>query len=355
MKIFVACWFFPTSVSSEGIVTYKLLRNSKHDYDVCSSLSQQWSYRQTLPLEADNITALTIDTDDLGEWVDECVRIFEERHASDPYDAIMTRSMPPESIEVGKRIHEAHPEIPWIASIADPIAKSPYDIKAWVLEPEDMTDQAKADLIYALKYGIDAWRGSERPEIQKLCEYKDIEDYAIKNAAALIFPHEALRSYVLGGRRRANAYTVHHSFDRSLFPEPVNQKQNERVVLTFTGHSDAVRSLEPVVRALQKTKLIDETVVDKLDVRFIGHVNHEVRALIYNYDLYDCVKIISNAGYVETLEAMLESDWLIHVDASFEWMQEDGGSVYFAGKIADYLGTDKPILAITGKHSPAYE
>ena len=106
MRVFVACWFFPPSVSSEGIVTYKLLRNSNHEFDVCSSLSQQWSYeRQTLPLKADNITPITVDTDDLKEWVDECIRVFEERHAKTPYDAIMTRSMPPESIEVGKRIH----------------------------------------------------------------------------------------------------------------------------------------------------------------------------------------------------------------------------------------------------------
>ena len=355
MRIFVACWFFPPSVSSEGIVTYKLLRNSKHSYDVCSSLSQQWSYKQTMPLEADNITPITVDTDDIDEWVDACVREFEHRHAIEPYDAIMTRSMPPESIEIGKRIHEAHPDVPWIASIADPIAKSPYDIKAWVIEPEDLSEQDKADLIYALKYGVDKWRDSDRPEIQKLCEFKDIEDYAIRNANALIFPHEALRSYALGSRRRKNAYVVHHSFDRSLYPEDRAPREDGRVRLTFTGHSDPTRTLEPLVRALKKATIIDETVLDKLDIRFIGHVNLEVRALIYNYDLYDCITIVPNAEYVETLKAMLESDWLVHVDAYFDFVEEDGGSVYFAGKIADYLGTDKPILGITGTHSPAYE
>ena len=354
MKVFVACWFFPPSVSSEGIVTYKLLRNSKHSYDVCSSLSQQWSYRQTMPLEASNITPLTVDTDDLNEWVDECVRLFEERHAMEPYDAIMTRSMPPESIEVGKRIHEAHPDIPWIASIADPIAKSPYDIKAWVLEAEDMSDQTKSDLIYALKYGIDGWRDSERPEIQKLCEFKDREDYAIRNATALIFPHEALRNYVLGSRKRKNAFVVHHSFDKTMYSEPATKSECDRVTLTFTGHSDFIRTLEPFIRALQRAKTIDEDALNKLDVRFIGHVNEEARALVYNYDLYNCISITSNAGYLETLKVMQESDWLIHVDADFGFLKEEGGSVYFAGKIADYMGTDKPILAITGKHSPAY-
>jgi len=354
VRAFVACWFFPPAVSSEGIVTYKLLRNSRHSYDVCSSLSKQWGYNQTLPLQADNITPLTVDTDSLDEWVDECVRIFEERHAANPYDAVMTRSMPPESIEVGKRIHEAHPELPWIASIADPIAKSPYDINAWIVQSDILNEPEKKDLAESLRFGIDGWRNDERPEVIALCKSKDIEDYAVNNATALIFPHEALKRYVLGSRRRKNAYVVHHSFDRSMYPVQSPCEANRRIKLTFTGHSDIVRTLEPLVRALHRTRTIDEFALDKLEIQLIGHVNREVKALIYNYDLYDCITIVPDEGYFDTLQAMSDSDWLVHVDANFDFLEEEGGSVYFAGKIADYLGTDRPLFAITGTHSPAY-
>ena len=48
MNIFVASWFFPPATSSEGIVTYKLLRNSQHQYDVCSSTSRQWGYKAAM-------------------------------------------------------------------------------------------------------------------------------------------------------------------------------------------------------------------------------------------------------------------------------------------------------------------
>ena len=34
-KILVISWFYPPINSSEGLVTYKLLRNSKLQYDVC--------------------------------------------------------------------------------------------------------------------------------------------------------------------------------------------------------------------------------------------------------------------------------------------------------------------------------
>ena len=34
-RILVISWYFPPINSSEGLVTYKLLKNSKYQYDVC--------------------------------------------------------------------------------------------------------------------------------------------------------------------------------------------------------------------------------------------------------------------------------------------------------------------------------
>ncbi|MFR8622331.1 hypothetical protein [[Ruminococcus] torques] len=41
----------------------------------------------------------------------------------------MTRSMPPESHEIGLKIKEIKPEIKWIASFGDPIANNPFVLK----------------------------------------------------------------------------------------------------------------------------------------------------------------------------------------------------------------------------------
>lgn len=125
MRIFVASWFFPPTTSSEAIVTYKLLRNSRHKYDVCCSKNDSWSYKQELPIEANNIHVFPVEASTVDEWAEQAVQVFEKLNKETNYDAFMTRSMPPESINVGRKIHELHPELPWIASIADPIAKSP--------------------------------------------------------------------------------------------------------------------------------------------------------------------------------------------------------------------------------------
>ena len=53
MNIFVASWFFPPSTSSEGLVTYKLLRNSEHNYYVCSAISDNWSYKAATDLNSE--------------------------------------------------------------------------------------------------------------------------------------------------------------------------------------------------------------------------------------------------------------------------------------------------------------
>ena len=44
-RILVISWFFPPVNSSEGLVTYKLLNNSKFTYDVYTQNSNDnWSY-----------------------------------------------------------------------------------------------------------------------------------------------------------------------------------------------------------------------------------------------------------------------------------------------------------------------
>ncbi|MEG0503702.1 MAG: glycosyltransferase, partial [Raoultibacter sp.] len=355
MRIFVASWFFPPATSSEGIVSYKLFRNSRHHYDVCSSLSTQWSYQQTLPLEADNINSFPIETDELEVWIEKAVEIFETQHAQTPYDAIMTRSMPPESILVAKKIRAAHPNIPWIASLGDPVAKEPYHIQGLVLESEILSDEEKEAFPVALKLGCGAWKNHECNEIRYMCNLKEVEDYALNNATGLGFPCDTLKNYVLSGRQRKNAFSVPHSFDRSLYRAPQTQKKDSRTTLAFLGHSDNIRSLEPIVRAAHHLKSRNEHGLDNLHIRLIGHVPENVRALVYNYYLHNTISIEPSVDYLTSLEVMQESDWLLHIDAKFDFLSETGNSIYFAGKLADYMGTDTPIFAITGRYSPADE
>lgn len=354
MKFFVASWFFPPSTSSEGIVTYKLFRNSMHKYDVCSSRSTQWSYQHELEVRADNIRVFPVDTDEFDVWIEQAVELFEANHAKQPYDAIMTRSMPPESIEIARRIKEAHPDIPWVASLGDPIAKSPYDYKGLILENPDISDSEKHWFRYALRDGCSAWETNQHENIRTMCAQKTLEDYVVNTADALIFPCDTLKNYVLASRRRKNALVVPHSYDPTLYPKANSTpKIDNRIEFCFIGHSDVVRSLKPFVLALNEIRKASPHTLDNIHLRFIGNTPEEVRTLINNFYLFDTISVEPSVDYLTSLKIMKESDWLLHVDAQFDFLDEPGGSIFFAGKIADYMGTNKPILSLTGKGTPA--
>ena len=355
MRIFVASWFFPPLTTSEANVAYKLLSHSRHQYDVCSSLSQQWTYKHESALNADNIEPILVQTDDIDEWVERAVAVFRERHAERPYDAIMTRTMPPESVLVAAKIRKEFPDIPWIASLADPIAKNPYEVQDIVWDSRTLSMFEKHAVANALSSGGPKWNKHPHPGVRHLFRMKQIEDYAVVNATVLIFPCNALRSYVLGERRRPGTVIVPHSFDLTGIERKPGRGQHDPVVLTFLGHSDAKRSLEPLVDAVALLRQQDPEAVSHLRFRFVGNVPDRIQTIVFNKMLQNIITIEPGVDYQTSLQLAQDSDWLIHVDAYFAELKDTGGSVFLAAKIADYMGTERPILAITGKGSPADE
>ena len=103
-KILVITWFYPPVNSSEGLVTYKLLNNSKYEYDVFTQKnSASWSYGNKETLEnKDNVNSIFAKSNNLKDWKKEAIEYFKNN--KDKYDIVMTRSMPPESHEVGLKI-----------------------------------------------------------------------------------------------------------------------------------------------------------------------------------------------------------------------------------------------------------
>ena len=128
-KILVISWFYPPVNSSEGIVTYKLLNNSKYEYDVFTQKnSTSWSYGNKDYLKNNkNVNCIFSDSNTLKQWKTEAVEYFKKN--MDKYDVVMTRSMPPESHEVGIMLKKIKPSIKWIASFGDPIANNPFVLK----------------------------------------------------------------------------------------------------------------------------------------------------------------------------------------------------------------------------------
>ncbi len=360
VNIFVASWFFPPATSSEGIVTYKLLRNSRYQYDVFSSTSRQWGYKATMEFgDEKNIHCYTIATDDIDEWVKASVEQFERLYPKQKYTCIMTRSMPPESVLVGMQIKKKYPQVKWIASLGDPIANNPYEIKAYINDCQTLTEAEKTGLKAALwstdEELLRLWEKRPEEGIRLMCKLKRWENTVIQQADMIIAPTGRQLRYMSGPRGWQLKYlVVPHSFDPSFYKKE-HDSVKDKLVFSFIGYSDTfLRSLEPFVRAVRYLKENQSPFLKRLDMRFIGNNPRAIQDMVLNYYLDDVIHFQEGVDYYQSLALMQESDWLLHVDAFFPELTP-GGSIFFAGKLADYMGAGKPIFALTGAGSPADE
>ena len=125
-KLFVISWYFPPVNSSEGLVTFKLLKNSKNKYDVFTQKGNlSWTYGDREErLVSDNITPIFASSSDTKKWIEEGVEFFKKHH--NEYEYIMSRSMAPESHIMALEIKKEFPNIKWIASFGDPIGNNPF-------------------------------------------------------------------------------------------------------------------------------------------------------------------------------------------------------------------------------------
>ena len=351
MKIFVVSWFYVPVTTSEALVTYKLLANSENEYVVCSAKSNKWSYQTDSKLESKNIKQYVFDTDNFDEFVEKSFDKYKELSATEKFDAIMTRSLPPESQLVGLKIKEIDKNIPWIVSLGDPIANNPYETKPYFLEN-------KYKIIRNLYMNAPHFFLNKvcplikREPFKKMSFLNKLERKVIDMADIVISPTMTQCEYMMCDENICNqkALVVPHSYDRSLYSVELPEK-NDKFTFTFIGHSDDLRSVAPIVEALKILKELNPEILDKIKVRLIGNIPSKVKDAAYVYFLQDIISIEKPCDYFESLKIMESSDCLIHVDAFFNILKN--GSIFFAAKIADYMGSGKRILGLTSPESPA--
>ena len=128
-RILVVSWFYPPVNTAEAICAYKQLKNSSFEYDIITQTQNfSWSYGNFTSLpELENVNVISIEAGSCKDFISPAVKYFKEN--IDNYDVVITRSMPPESHEIGLEIKRLKPSIFWIASLNDPIANNPYTLR----------------------------------------------------------------------------------------------------------------------------------------------------------------------------------------------------------------------------------
>lgn len=355
MRGFVISWYFPPINSSEGLVTFKLLKNSKYKYDVFTQkINEAWTYgSKEIDLVSNNINTIFAKSGDFNNWVKEGVEYFEKNYKK--YDFIMSRSMAPESHTIAYEIKKRHPEIKWIASFGDPLCDNPFNY--FISQHSEYSLKGKGFENISIKYMFSPkrimknllwkyrnWNYKRKNNYEQ--RMIDLQHNTLELADKIILNNPYQLKHMSKGYENLDkkAIVIPHTYDSDLYPK-TSKKSSNKINITFIGHLDDIRTPRQFLKAIAKYKDLDKDLADKLEVNFYGNLSVNDKLFILDNDLLDIIKFRKSVTYIESLKIMKESDWLLHIDANLgAYINEN---IFFAAKIADYLGSKTNIFAIT--------
>ncbi len=364
-KGFVISWYYPPGNSSEGLVTFKLLKNSRYQYDVWTRADQQqsvWDRKSDeSKLTAKNIKIIQGKCDNIKEWVDGGLKYFIEH--KDEYDFIMSRSMPVESHEIAIKIKKMFPEIKWIASFGDPIVNTPY-IDAITMgnqrNPYNLREYfAREDLsvIGASRVLVSPvrnmrkflWKKDKKSGNKVAKHFEDVNKYVVNNADILIYnnPYQLDHAFLDKDlkKNKNKSRVLEHSFDPSLYPVEKDKKDNNKITFIYVGHLDDTRNARSLLKAIKHIKEKDPSLEKKVEFIFYGHLSDGDKVFILDNNLVDVVKVKKDIKYLESLKVIKDADWAILIDANFTSLVDD--CIYLPAKLVDYIGARTNVLSIS--------
>lgn len=361
-KMLVISWFFPPVNSSEGLVTYKLLANSSLEYDVfMQANSASWSYgmNDNFP-ETENIHKIYAKSDNLDQWMAEGVEYF--RNHQNEYDIVMTRSMPPESHKIGLEIKKIKPQVRWIASFGDPIADNPFVLKSinkispYSLENRYLRHMSLREMVSPKRMIRNAvWNMRSRRANRPYEEERKLQNDIVEKCDYIILNSKEQKEYMIGGcdkEVQEKAIVLPHSYDKKLYGE-VEKNHSDKIRIVYVGHLDDIRTPHVFLKAIKNLKKEDPDLADKLEVRFYGNMSGREKVYLLDNELLDIVQIKKPVTYLQSLKVMQDADWLLHIDANIQDVLDH--NIFFAAKLADYIGAGTPVMGITMTEGPSAE
>lgn len=355
MKGLVISWYFPPINSSEGLVTFKLLKNSKYKYDVFTQKNNKsWTYGdEENKLISSNINAIFCKCENIQEWVNEGIKFFEQN--KDKYSFIMSRSMAPESHEIALAIKKKYPNVKWIASFGDPIKDNPYLYFTHKSNPYKLLGNGLLD--HSIKYILSPkrilksllWEYRTRNYLKNSTrELKDeiLQNEVFEYADKIILNNNYQKEHMLKTYQNKDnkIIVLPHTFDESFYNYKLSNK-NDKIIMSYIGHCDDIRTPKPFLDAVKRLKNAIPNLNDKLEVNFYGNFPNQDKIRIIDNNIEDIVKVRKPINYFESLDIMRKSNWLLLIDANLSCFIDK--NIFFAAKIADYLGSKRNIFGIT--------
>ena len=197
-----------------------------------------------------------------------------------------------------------------------------------------------------LAYFGDPWHKNPYIPLNRLTSYINLkmQDKVFKNANMLLFPTEEMAEFMTRGYAediKNKCRVLPHSFDPSLFPEVKNNFDGKkRVTFKYIGQFYGPRKPELIIEGITVLLNRRPELGEVLRIEFIGG------AVPYNLKETNLRNILvqrPQVNYLQSLKEIANADCLISLDAPTK------KNIFMSGKIADYIGARRPIVAITNE------
>lgn len=224
-------------------------------------------------------------------------------------------SSPPYTCSLLARNLKRKYNIPWVAGFRDPWTDFISSPKRWFL-PKYIDKSLEYSVFNESDFVECAWEGIIKDAISK-------------------YPTLEKRKFV----------HIPNGFDSNDFPK-INQVKNPKFTITYTGSMYGRRNPYSFFQAIELLIKQNKIVPDNLNIRFVGRFGGEVEEMFENASFKNQIEKINYLPHEKSIEFLLLSDILLLIVDESKESQE-----IVPGKVYEYIGVRKPIIAIAPQDS----
>lgn len=281
-------------------------KNVAIDVNVIKKEGQKQSFREQI---AEFIRATFFIPDARVGWLLTAKRKVIEIIDNLRVDAIYSSS-PPYTCSLVARYGKRKRSLPWIAGFRDPWTGFISTPKRWFI-PARIDKKLERSVFLESDFVEVAWEGIMKDALSK-------------------YPDLPIEKFI----------HIPNGFDSADFP-PVEYKRNEIFTLTYTGSLYGRRNPESLFLALKKLIQEEKITPNDFKLQFIGRMGSEVMQMIEATNFRSSIEFIGYLPHHECIVRLMKSDAsLLIIDESKE------SEEIVPGKVYEYLGVGRPILAI---------
>jgi len=175
-----------------------------------------------------------------------------------------------------------------------------------------------------------------------------LEKYVLRTADHIIANTESMRLKLIEKYPfiKGKCTSITNGFDLEDFKGLTRSTQREKFTITYTGYLYGLRTGKYFLIALKELVKEKKEMEGKIQVLFAGPPSKQVADLVNELELQNVVRLLGYVSHQETLKLMVNADALLLIIAPEEACNEKTGPLMIPGKVFEYLGAKRSILAL---------